>query len=54
MNSKTLNRRYNTLLRDISIHPHKDELLNLMLTQIRDDVDTVSIISRSTDQVTNF
>ena len=37
MNKKTFTRRYNTLLRDISIHPHKDEILSLMYQQIQDD-----------------
>ncbi len=37
MNKKTYTRRYNTLLRDISIHPHKDELIELMYQQIQDD-----------------
>lgn len=37
MNKKTFTRRYNSLLRDISIHPHKDELLQLMYNQIQDD-----------------
>ena len=48
MNSKTFNRRYNNLLRKISIHPHKDELLNLMYQQVQDDVDTTTTLSRST------
>ena len=48
MNSKTFNRRYNNLLRDITTHPHKDELLNLMYQQVQDEVDTPTTISRST------
>ena len=48
MNSKTFNKRYDALLRDISIHPHKDELLNLMYQQVQDDVDTSSTLSKST------
>ena len=40
MRSKTFNRRYNNLLREISIHPHKDEILNLMYQQVQDDLDT--------------
>lgn len=46
MNSKTLNRRYNTLLRDISIHPHKDELLNLMYQQVQDELDTSTTLPK--------
>ena len=42
MNSKTFNRRYDTLLRDISIHPHKDEILHIMYHQLQDEnADTV-------------
>ena len=37
MNTKTYSRRYNSLLRDISIHPHKDELLQIMYQQLQDD-----------------
>ena len=37
MNVTTYTRRYNTLLRDISIHPHKDELLNIMYQQLQED-----------------
>ena len=49
MNETTYTRRYNTLLRDISIHPHKDELLNLMYQQVQDDVDTSTTLRRSTN-----
>ena len=48
MNKKTYSRRYDTLLRDISVHPHKDELLNLMYQQVQDDVDTSTTLGRST------
>ena len=40
MRSKTFNRRYNNLLREISIHPHKDEILHIMYQQVHDDLDT--------------
>ena len=43
MNSKTFNKRYDTLLRDISVHPHKDELLNIMYQQVQDDCAEVKI-----------
>ena len=48
MNVTTYTRRYNTLLRDISIHPHKDELLNIMYQQLQEDVDTGTIIKKPT------
>ena len=48
MKTKTFKRRCEQLLQQVQSHPHKDELLNLMLIQIRDDVDTASILSRST------
>ena len=43
MNDTTYTRRYNTLLRDISVHPHKDELLNIMYQQVQDDCAEVKI-----------
>tara|TARA_B100001248_G_scaffold256251_1_gene237026 strand:- start:7279 stop:7440 length:162 start_codon:yes stop_codon:yes gene_type:complete len=45
MNKKTFSRRYDTLLRDVSIHPHKDELLNIMYQQVQDDFAEVKIPS---------
>ena len=49
MNKTTYSRRYNTLLRDISVHPHKDELLNIMYQQLQDDVDTDTTLSTTTN-----
>ena len=46
MKSKTFYTRYDTLLRDISVHPHKDELLNIMYQQLQDDVDTSTTLSK--------
>lgn len=46
MNQKTYSRRYDTLLRDISVHPHKDELLNIMYQQLQDDVDTSTTLPK--------
>ncbi len=46
MKTKTFKRRCKQLLQQIQSHPHKDELLNLMLIQIRDDVDTSTTLSR--------
>ena len=43
MNKKTFSRKYDTLLRDISIHPYKDELLNIMYQQVQDDCAEVKI-----------
>jgi len=46
MNITTYTRRSNNLLREISIHPHKDELLKLMYQQLQDELDTTTIINR--------
>lgn len=43
MNENTYLRRYDSLLRDISVHPHKDELLNIMYQQVQDDCAEVKI-----------
>jgi len=48
MKSKTFNRRYNNLLREISIHPHKDELVKLMYQQVQDEIDTPTTLSSNT------
>ena len=37
MNNKTFSNRYYKLLSEISNHPHKDELLELISDQIEDD-----------------
>ena len=37
MNSKTFNRRLQTLSSEIYQHVYKDELLNIMLQQLEDD-----------------
>ena len=37
MNETTYTRRYNKLYNDISIHPHKDELLQIMYQQLQDE-----------------
>ena len=37
MNPRTFSIRQAELLRDIHIHPHKDELLNIMIQQLNDD-----------------
>lgn len=37
MNEQTFNRRFNQLVTLVNIHPHKDELLNIMSQQIEED-----------------
>tara|TARA_B100000945_G_scaffold243540_1_gene199768 strand:- start:139 stop:297 length:159 start_codon:yes stop_codon:yes gene_type:complete len=37
MNFKTFSKYYTTLSTEISAHPNKDELLNIMSQQIEDD-----------------
>ena len=37
MNSKTFNRRLQTLSSELYQHAHKDELLNIMSQQLEDD-----------------
>jgi len=46
MNNKTFNNRYYTLLREISNHPHKDELIQLISDQIEDDSSVMTTIPR--------
>ena len=43
MNKRTFAIRSAELLRDILKHPHKDELVNLMLQQMADSNNTYSI-----------
>ena len=43
MNETTYTRRSNELLQQIQNHPHKDELLNIMLQQMADSNNTYSI-----------
>lgn len=43
MNSTTYTRRYDKLVKEISIHPHKDEILDIMYQQLQDDSDKVNI-----------
>ena len=47
MNKKTYTRRSDQLLQQIQNHPHKDELLNIMLEQLTDSNITYSISSPS-------
>jgi len=39
MNEQTFNRRFKQLVTLVSIHPHKDELLQIMADQVTDDTD---------------
>ena len=41
MNEQTFDRRYQQLVTLINIHPHKDELLNIMKQQMAEDCVTV-------------
>lgn len=43
MNKTTYSRRSAELLQQIKKHPHKDELVNLMLQQMADSNNTYSI-----------
>ena len=43
MNSTTYTRRYDNLVKEIPIHPHKDEILDIMYQQLQDDSDKVNI-----------
>ena len=47
MNKHTYSRRYAELLQQIQTHPHKDELLNIMLEQVTDSNNTYSISTPS-------
>ena len=47
MNKKTYTRRSDQLLQQIQNHPHKDELLNIMLAQMTDSKNTYSISTPS-------
>ena len=40
MNEQTFNRRFNQLLTLVSIHPHRDELLQIMADQVSDDTES--------------
>jgi hypothetical protein len=48
MNSKTFTRRKQQLLQQIQKHPHKDELLKIMLRQMTDSNNTYTIPSVKT------
>ena len=41
MNSKTFNRRLQTLSSELYQHAHKDELLNIMSQQLEDDTSVI-------------
>ena len=47
MNVKTYTRRSNELLQQIQNHPHRDELLNIMLQQLVDEEKTIASITTS-------
>ena len=41
MKLKTFNKRLQTLSSEIDRHPHADELLNIMLQQLKDDTPVI-------------
>ena len=42
MNEQTFDRRLNQLVTLLNVHPHKDELLNIMQQQLAEDCVTVN------------
>ena len=42
MKERTFNRRLNQLVTLVNIHPHKEELLNIMQQQMEEDCVTVN------------
>ena len=48
MKTKTFKRRSAELVQQIQNHPHKDELLNIMLQQVQDSISTYTIPSVKT------
>ena len=42
MTSKVYYRRLHKLCAELERHPHKDEILSLMMDQIADDTDTIN------------
>jgi hypothetical protein len=48
MNDQTYTRRSAQLLQQIQLHPHKDELLKIMLRQMTDSNNTYTIPSVKT------
>ena len=41
MNKRTFNKRLQLLSNEIDRHPHADELLNIMLQQLKDDTPVI-------------
>ena len=44
MNEQTFNRGFNQLVTLVSIHPNRDELLQMMAEQVTDDTNVVAEI----------
>tara|TARA_B100000886_G_C20323428_1_gene449139 strand:- start:696 stop:851 length:156 start_codon:yes stop_codon:yes gene_type:complete len=43
MNIKTFSKYYSSLTEEISAHPNKDELLNIMSQQLEDDTSVIDV-----------
>ena len=43
MNFKTFSKYYSTLSNEIDRHPFKDELLNIMSQQLKDDTSVIEV-----------
>ena len=43
MNFKTFSKYYTTLSKEISAHPNRDELLNIMSQQLEDDTSVIDV-----------
>jgi len=43
MNIKTFSKYYSSLTKEISAHPNKDELLNIMSQQLEDDTSVIDV-----------
>ena len=43
MNFKTFSKHYTTLSKEISAHPNRDELLNIMSQQLEDDTSVIDV-----------
>jgi len=43
MNLRTFSKYYRTLSEEVSAHPHKEELLNIMSQQLADDTPVIPV-----------
>ena len=44
MNQSTWNFRLDTLIEEINMHPHREELMQLMREQVEDDHNSVKVV----------